>query len=400
MKKLSLFLAVFFTLCSFSACSGTKPEDVTPSTPSTPVIEEEEVWTGGEIYDGIAYITNASKDQTMDVYVPGGDESYPLIVMLHGGMFKFGDSKMPVLEPAYSYFRDNGYVCASINYTLGENTYPQAIIDCKSAIQYLVDNADTYKVDASNITIMGESAGAYIAVMSAISGQDTFTPDGVDSYNYDVKNLVDLYGPIYPSGDGALSSFIGGNTELSNPADHFTTGNSDLNVWIQHGTADTSVDYTLNSDVFAAELESASFNVVYSTIEGATHMDSAFYTDDNLAAIDSFIKSQPAVSASVASVYTCSEEKSIGGNTIIDTYEITLNADGTATLSCPGAMVDILNTVYTGTYVTNEDGSITISDLKDGDTVCPGSDAMPGFSFVVDGSCTITVADDSFAPVQ
>ena len=50
-----------------------------------------------------------------------------------------------------------------------EAPYPAAIEDVKAAIRFLRANADTYGYDADRFAIWGESAGAYLATMAAVT---------------------------------------------------------------------------------------------------------------------------------------------------------------------------------------------------------------------------------------
>lgn len=159
-------------------------------------------WEGGESYESLAY--GEGDNQNMSLYVPESDEALPLFVTIHGGMFLFGDASM--MSDVYEFFRDQGYVVASLNYTTGAATYPQAVIDCKTAVQYLVDNAAAYNIDVNNIIVMGESAGSTIASLVALSSNSDYKVAGQSAdYSFAATTYVDFYGPV-SNGDSALSS--------------------------------------------------------------------------------------------------------------------------------------------------------------------------------------------------
>ena len=65
-----------------------------------------------------------------------------------------------------------------------------------------------------------------------------------------------------------------------------------IKAWIQAGTADKNVPYTQGKNL-AERLSGVigSENVKFGLIEGAAHMDAAFYTEDNLNAIFDFLES-------------------------------------------------------------------------------------------------------------
>lgn len=345
---------------------------------------------GNTVYEGLAYVTDGSANQTLDLYVPdeaSTTNTLPLLVVIHGGAFSMGDSKMAIIQPIYQYFRDNGYVVASLNYRLsGEAESPAAIVDCKTAVQWLYDNADEYYIDKTNITVMGESAGAYLAIMSSLSGASVYKADGQSAnYTFNVTNLIDFYGPTQSENS---------NPYIQTSAASLLEGdfNEDLNVWIQHGTADTTVPKT-HSEALVAALEacdSYTGDLRYSYIDDAVHMDSAFYTDENIAAVAAWLEG--------SEIYTYTKTNTTPFGEMQETYQLTVYADGTCTLTVPGATVPAMSTVYTGKYVEAEN-TLYVYGLANGDTVCPGSTAQPGFPFVDSGCCVVTLNEDAFTPV-
>ena len=257
--------------------------------------DSEEDWEDGTVYESVSYVTDGTDSQTMDVFVPDSEESLPLFVTIHGGMFTMGSSSM--MSDIYEYYRDQGYVVASLNYTLGSGTYPAAVQDCKTAIQYLCDNAETYNIDTSEIIVMGESAGSCIASLTALSGADDFwMDDQTEAYTFSVTTYVDFYGPVSngnsslseDSIDSGVTNWLGDESapDLADYLDDTTC----TKIWIQHGTDDTSVSnehatvfYNLLTDYNTNTAEK--FTIYYELVEGAGHMDDAFYTDENLAAL-------------------------------------------------------------------------------------------------------------------
>lgn len=268
-------------------------------TDSSDEDEEEEAWEGGTVYEDLAYVEDGTSDQVMDLYVPDSDTAMPLFVTIHGGAFTMGDADM--MSDIYEYFRDEGYVVASLNYTLGAGTYPAAVQDCKTAVQFLCDNAKTYNIDTGNIILMGESAGSCIASLVALSGASDFMMDDQETaYTFSVTTYVDFYGPVSNGNSSLDSSYINGgvtnwlgDSEAVDLADYLDETTC-TNIWIQHGDSDTTVNYaqaeafyTLLTDYNANTAEK--FNVYYELLEGAVHMDDAFYTDENLASLLSWL---------------------------------------------------------------------------------------------------------------
>ncbi len=143
-------------------------------SPTLPLDESTE-WAGGESYERLPYAED-SEAQYIDLYVPHTDEPAPLFVLIHGGGFAFNDAQSRQAQFMYRYFRDHGFACASVNYRLSpEAGYPASICDVKAAVRFLCQNADEYGYDAERIAVWGESAGGYLAVMSAYSAPEAYS---------------------------------------------------------------------------------------------------------------------------------------------------------------------------------------------------------------------------------
>lgn len=271
-------------------------------------------------YQNVAYASN-SKNEVMDVYkAENATGKDPVIVVVHGGGFKFGDQSMPIIQPIIEAGTANGYVVASVDYRKsGEAAFPAAVGDVKAAVRYLKAHAEEYGIDPDKIVVWGESAGAYLAAMTA-------TTPNVDSLNADVSDnleqdsivaaLVDFYGPIeFATMDEEFtalgntasanhtkgsfeSDFVGVDDLSANPDKTAATWwgtykdqtPTDLYAWIQAGTADANVPYT-QSEHFAEALSEVIGNdhVQYSVLEGAAHEDDRFYTEENLNDVFAFL---------------------------------------------------------------------------------------------------------------
>src|SRR3984885_3769507 len=134
-----------------------------------------------------------SPNQVVDLYAPGGDGPWPLIVAIHGGAFMRGNRGGEL--PHVPELLERGYAVASIEYRLsGEALFPAAVQDGKQATPYLRAHAAELNVDPSFFAAWGRSAGGHLAAMLGVtSGQPTeFDGQGGDS---SVQAVVDWYGP-------------------------------------------------------------------------------------------------------------------------------------------------------------------------------------------------------------
>lgn len=91
---------------------------------------------------------------------------YPVMVVIHGGGWIVGDKKY---RRGYSLqLADEGLFIMNINYGLAPDyKYPYSIQNCFAALQWLIDNAEKYKLDLDNLFLSGDSAGGHMAAVVA-----------------------------------------------------------------------------------------------------------------------------------------------------------------------------------------------------------------------------------------
>lgn len=107
--------------------------------------------------------------QTIDVYAPRDAHNAPIIVMVHGGAWKYGDKTLrgKVGSKAAHYIR-NGYIFVSVDYRLLPTPPDQQAQDVARAMAMVQEKAHIWGGDPSRIALMGHSAGAHlVALLSA-----------------------------------------------------------------------------------------------------------------------------------------------------------------------------------------------------------------------------------------
>ncbi|MEM1215701.1 MAG: alpha/beta hydrolase [Bacteroidota bacterium] len=135
----------------------------------------------------------------LDIYQPTQQvhEKTPVLLHFHGGAWLAGTRKSvnnARFTPAFNALRERGYAIIAPNYTLakvGQSPFPACLEDATDALAWLAQNADTYGFDLERVGLMGESAGAHIAMMTAYREQDTFSA----GHSIDIRYVVDVYGP-------------------------------------------------------------------------------------------------------------------------------------------------------------------------------------------------------------
>lgn len=286
------------------------PEGAGAGTPAEAPVE-----TSG--LKNVAYAAT-SKAQVCDIYKAEGVEKAPVIVLVHGGGFMFGDQGMPVIRPVIDKALEYGYAVVSVDYRKAtEAVFPAALGDVKAAVRFVKAHAMEYGFDPERIAIWGESAGAYLSLMTALTPSVAELNADVTDYAEipsGVTALVSFYAPVEfytlyeeagkpESAAGSFESkFLGQDIMADKNATYKTCWETyadaiptDLKVWIQAGDADSRVPHTQSVN-FAQRIGNylSAENIQHSIIPGADHEDKLFYTDENLDAVfawlDSFMK--------------------------------------------------------------------------------------------------------------
>ena len=226
----------------------------------------------------------------MDIYrgsAHGGKR--PGLVYLHGGAWVLGDKREQGL-PLCNHLASLGWVCANANYRLSPGaTYPDHVDDANSAVAWLREHAGEYGVDPEFIAIAGNSAGAHIAAMTALTGdsvQAVITFYGV----YDLTNRLGVHGSAFIDrliGPHVLKAFFDTEPEkfhAASPVDH--VARASVPWLILQGDRD-SLTPVPEAREFARRLREHSTHMVgYAELPGAQHAFDIYYSLRTLAAVE------------------------------------------------------------------------------------------------------------------
>lgn len=145
----------------------------------------------GIFYQNVAY--GKHPRHVFDMLVPESDKPVPLVIYIHGGGFLHGSKEGAYNAdngedtPYHEYFTtllNNGIAVATINYRLLQNKDTVGVIKCmedgKRALQFIRYHAAEFNIDADNIQLCGNSAGAGIAFWLGLQ-DDMADPESDDS---------------------------------------------------------------------------------------------------------------------------------------------------------------------------------------------------------------------------
>ena len=253
-----------------------------------------------------AWYAGTMRDLKMDLIVPKvreGHKKQPLFIWLCGGAFRVMDKS--IWMPELLYFARKGYTVASVEYrTSNEVCFPDPLTDVKAAIRYLKAHADAFCIDTERICVAGESAGGSLASLAGMTGGcNEFEKGDYLEYDSRVQAVADFYGlvdlGIQVEGEPndiippwTVTDYLGVNYTAEDvkraSAISYVTKEA-VPVILLHGECDAAVPLE-QSERFYEKLQENGVESELYLIEGAEHGDDAFYQEEVLAEIDSFLR--------------------------------------------------------------------------------------------------------------
>ena len=225
---------------------------------------------------------------SLDFYFPGhwqqSDTLRPCMIFVYGGGFVENNQRSGFYTKFCRAMADNGYVTVASDYRLGlkdfhggsilkmmepvRNSISMAAEDLLAALDYVIRNAETLRVDTSKIVICGSSAGA-ISVLQAnyeLSNRTAMTADIPEDFR--LAGVISFSGGVY-STEGACKY------KVHDPAPTF----------FLHGDADRLVPYNkiqlfrkamLGSKPLAEGFKDAGYPYLFATFTNHSHEVAGF----------------------------------------------------------------------------------------------------------------------------
>lgn len=269
-------------------------------------------------YPDLPYAT-VSAAQRLDLYLPDGPGPFPVVLIIHGGAFMFGDKAHDISKAGTDQLLARGYAVANVNYRLsGEAKAPAQLHDVKAAVRWLRAHAREYRLIPDKFGAWGASAGANLAALLGTSA-GVVALEGVELGQVDcssrIQAVVDWFGPTdflqmdsqlrdaacpAPGGhdapDSPESLLIGAPIQMRpdlvravNPITYVSPESASF--LIQHGTADCVVPPGQSQLLYDALLLAIGAKKVELTlIEGAPHGGGPlFWAEENVQRVLDFL---------------------------------------------------------------------------------------------------------------
>ena len=247
----------------------------------------------------------SGRDLKLDLYLPPGDASKPLIIWIHGGAWWAGSKNGP--SPAQQLI-GSGYAVAQISYRLSQAApWPAQIHDCKAAVRWLRANAAQYHLDPQRFAAWGSSAGGHLVAVLGTSG-DVAELEGASNdvkASSRVQAVADWFGPTdflqmdkagsemkHDAPKSPESQLIGGPiqenreaTAKANPITYLGKGAQPPPFHIMHGSKDRTVPFN-QSELLRDALQAMHADVTFHPVAGAGH---GFDGEKNIAPVRKFL---------------------------------------------------------------------------------------------------------------
>lgn len=212
------------------------------------------------------------------LYSPRGGGPSPIVIAIHGGAWKSGDTSQ------YQYWgpwlAERGIALFAIKYRLvsGEkNRYPAAVQDVAAALKFVHSSAAALNIDPARIGLIGSSAGAHLAAYVGL------TADIAVKAVVGVCGVYDLvaqwhHDQIARPRDQQTEIFLGKGPmedrmlyQQASPINYATVKRNKTAFLIGWGTDDDVVDWQTQSMPFVTALKQAGCYVRLAPVSDAPH---------------------------------------------------------------------------------------------------------------------------------
>lgn len=257
-------------------------------------------------HKNVVFATVEGRPLALDLYMPDGVPSPPLLVWVHGGAWNSG-TKASVPKV----FVQHGIATASLDFRqASEARFPAQVHDIKAAIRFLRANATKYGYRADRIAIAGSSSGAHLAALVGVTnghpelegteGEYADRSSAVQAIvaYYGASNLNSILAQSTPFGLnvrrpalerllGALPESVPDLATLASPVAH--VDENDPPLFLLHGDQDPQMPINQSHELDGA-YKKLGLDVRFHVVHGAAHGGDVFFAFEQLRPVLVFLR--------------------------------------------------------------------------------------------------------------
>ena len=268
------------------------------------------------VHSDLVYANRGDLQLKADVNVPEGEGPFAAVLLVHGGSWRGGNKQQ--LGFVGGRLARNGYTVVAINYRLApDHKFPAQIEDCKSAVLWMRNNAERFRIDTHRIGAWGYSAGAHLVTLLGCSdpSHELEGPDAASAANVSTRVRAVVAGgtpcdfhDLPPDSDSdRLAYWLGGTrAEVAEQYDRASpvryVSSDDPPIFFYHGDADELVPLS-SPTAMKKKLQEVSVDCELYTISEANHIGAALNGEANKRGIeflDRYLKASTTTSAQPA----------------------------------------------------------------------------------------------------
>ncbi|QDS97336.1 alpha/beta hydrolase [Adhaeretor mobilis] len=249
-------IPLFFALLFFFVADISAAIDATEATPKVPKPEIT-------VKYGQTYVERESGPLKADVYMPATPGPHPGVIVVHGGAWYMG-TRAQLTGIAQRLARE-GFTAVAISYRFApKHKFPAQIEDCKAAVRWMREQAETWKIDPNRIGGFGYSAGAQLVTLLGTSD----AADGLED----------------PAADNSVSTRLQAVAGGGTPSDFrlIPLDNSWLAFWLGGTRRDQPEQYRRASPVVYASEDDPPMFLFHGENDQLVPLDSAQHLVDSL----------------------------------------------------------------------------------------------------------------------
>ena len=258
-------------------------------------------WLGNDyrVNANITYKVASNAEQKLDVYSRRDRSvSRPTVIYIHGGGWVAGSKEASALRIAP--YLEMGFNVVNVEYRLGRVARaPAAVEDCRCALRWVIQNAETYGFDTDRLVVTGRSAGGHLSLSTGMLPVSAgFDAECISNVEPKVAAVINYYGITdvadlmagKPNEKSYTVSWLGSLRDGKEIADavspiHYVRDGLPAVLTI-HGDADSVVPYSHATELHS-RLEAAGAEHELLTIPDGGH---GGFSRDEVALIDKTIR--------------------------------------------------------------------------------------------------------------